>query len=382
MAKPRAVFTFVLSVTLLTGVAPTTYRAQVNRQSAESVDPRKVLAAHLSHGIGENPLDSSLVKDKTNARLLIAARNGAEYAQLLDLVSPRQVLDERLEALGKARLITRRADRIRTAFPILIGEQRKEYNRLIVQAAREIYPKLLPNVRSLLHELRRRGWEAWSYHFVWSQVFDSQFIWTEMIERGFSPPLTPVLVWVVYPSHPFKSGTNYYPDDELRNDLLVVSWSPIGANTLGLIGGNWRTVYPSALAGKPIDDDAVTQLRRLGLLGKQNQVLIPVVKRTDPLYHRLQQTAQSYVERLRRHLHVQKLTAIMDIDEKYAWDVAYHDLSWELIKLMVDRGEFKRPAALGPQHDKGDAPSMIGACAVIEAYPPFVKMIEKALQGN
>jgi hypothetical protein len=352
------------------------------RKPDEEPDPLKVLAAHLSHGIGESPLDSPLVRDRLNAALLVAARRGASRADLLRLVPARQDLDERLAALEKARLIFRHGDGIRTTFPILVGRHSEQYYRLVSRTAARSYAKILPHVRALVKELRERGWSQWSYHFVWSQVFDSQFVWSGMIERGLAPPLAPVLVWVVYPPHPFKTGTNYYPDDELRDHLLAVSWTPVGANTTGRIGGSWRAVYSSALAGRPVDETAAEQLRRLGLLGAGDRVLVPVVKRDDPLYTRLQRTAHAHVEALKAAMHVRKLASLVGQDERYAWAMAYHDVTWEILARMVGRGEFQRPDTLSRGEAEGEAPALAGTCAVVEVYGPFLRLIERALQGS
>jgi hypothetical protein len=49
-------------------------------------------------------------------------------------------------------------------------------------------------------------------------------------------PLSSVIVWVVYPAHPFKSGTNYFPDNEIRDQMLAVTWRPRAADTAGRVG--------------------------------------------------------------------------------------------------------------------------------------------------
>jgi hypothetical protein len=339
-------------------------------------DPLTVLAAHLSHGIGSSPLDSPLAQDPVNAALLVAARHRASRVDLLRLVLARQDLDERLAALEKAGLIARHGDGFRTTFPIVVGRERALYDRLVSSTAARSHAKIAPHVRALVRELRARGWDLWSYHFVWSQVFDSQFVWSEMVERELAPPLHPVLVWVVYPEHPFKTGTNYYPDDELRDYLLAVTWTPAGANTTGRVGGSWRVVYTSALAGRPADGATAEQLRRLGLLGPGDRVRVPVVRREDPLYARLRRTAHAHVEALRATMPVRRLASLVGQDERYAWAMAYHDVTWEILRRMVARGEFQRSDALGRSEAEGDAPSMAGTCAVIAAYAPFLRLIE------
>ena len=56
-----------------------------------------------------------------------------------------------------------------------------------------------------------------------------------MMEGGRVPRLSSVIVWVVYPPHPFKSGTNYYPYTEIRDQLLGVTWRPGAADTVSAL---------------------------------------------------------------------------------------------------------------------------------------------------
>lgn len=284
--------------------------------------------------------------------------------------------------LEKAGLIQRNGNRVRTSFPILLGERRKAYNRLVLGAADRIYGELMPRIRPVVRELERRGWSEWSYHFVWSQIFDSQFVWAEATERKIAPPLSPAIVWVIYPSHPFKSGTNLYPDDELKDPLMAVTWTSQGANTLGWIGGQWRAVYKSALNGAPAGAQAVESLRQIGLAGSDGRVHIPVLRREEALYGQLHQTAHAYLRLIDKRLPVGKLASSIGVNREYAWAMAYHDLSWELLRRMVERGEMKRPAALGPQSSDEKPPPMIGVCSIMPAYAPFVAQIEKALGSS
>ena len=64
-------------------------------------------------------------------------------------------------------------------------------------------------------------------------------------------------------------------------------------------------------------------------------------------------------------------------NERLVWAVAYHDLSWELLRLMVQRREFACPAALEQPGSK----NMLGVCAVSETYPPFLMILRKAYRA-
>ncbi len=367
----------------MVGAALLTAQATAQESNPEIPDPVEILRHHLSHGIGESAMDSDLANDPVNAAILVAARNGMETRELSRRMPNSKDFNERLVKLENAGLIQTQSERIRTRFPILLGERKGEYDRLVSQAAEGIYENLIPSVRLLLQGAGRRGWSRWSYHFVWSQVMDSQFIWGEMIERGLVPPLTPVLTWVIYPQHPFKSGTNYYPDTEIKDPMLAVSWTPDGANTVGWIGGQWSVVYTPALQGKTTDMDTKNRLEKMGLLASDGRVLVPVLRRTDALYRQLQETAETYLELLIENLPAERFAAVIGVEQDLAWAMAYHDVSWELVSRMVGNGEFNRPLALSPGK-AGDLnpPSMIGVCSVVPASPKFIDQIMKALGDN
>jgi len=64
-------------------------------------------------------------------------------------------------------------------------------------------------------------------------------------------------------------------------------------------------------------------------------------------------------------------------DEKVTFAMAYHDVSWEILKRMVDAGMLAPPPALreaAPQ----DVP-MVGVCAVIDTHPTIQRELRKAL---
>lgn len=350
------------------------------------VSPLQILAAKLTHGVGEHPLDSELAWDSVNAAILVRARNGVPRPELAADVVDR---DDRLAALVERGLLRETEDGFQTAFPILLGVEAREYRRLTTELAGTILVRLRPELDRLLTELERRGWSAWGYHFMWSQVFDSQFQWVEMVQRGLVPPLAPSIAWVVYPTHPFMSGTNLYPDDRLDTHFLAVTWTPQGREVIDVVGGNWRPIYRAALAGRP-DTSDVRLLQRLGLIAADGSIAIPVVSRRDNLYGLLQDASHRFIELLREELALEDLMEATGAGPEVSWAMAYHDIAWDVLRRLTEDGTIARPPVLGDLSGVAEVhpigldgfADVRGTSAVIEAYPPFHALIERALGGD
>jgi hypothetical protein len=337
---------------------------------------RVVLQAHLSHGIGASPFDSDVWHDEVNATLVMRSRSGTTTAELQQVTGDQQDLSARLIKLERDGFLRRAGDRVRTAFPILVGQARTSYFELVSLAAASIENTMRAEWQGLLQALSARGWAAWAYHFVWSQTMDSGFAWAPMMEQQLVPPLSQVVVWVVYPAHSFKSGTNYYPDTELRDQMLAVTWRPGAADTVSRVGREWQTLLPGALTGMTTPEGR-ERLRALDLIGGDGAVKVPVVKRSDGLYTRLQNLGEQHVRLVAQHLPLARLRSLTGVDDRMTFTMAYHDVSWDVLRRMVESGMLSMPAALRDRAD--DTASMAGVCAVIDSHPAFLAALKKAL---
>jgi hypothetical protein len=345
------------------------------QERARKPAPREILEAHLSHGIGQSPFDSGLWRDETNAEILVRAGTGARITSLLDILDDRAALLSRMRELEHQKFLVLRPREIRTTFPIVIERDRERYMRLVSDAAARIDEELRGEWQTLLDDLGARGWTEWAYHFVWSQTMDSGFAWVPMMQRGLVPPLSRLIVWVVYPAHPFKTGTNYYPDSELREQMLAVTWRPGAADTTGRLGIEWAAVVAGSSGAAT--GDQLQRLRALGLADANGGARVPVVRRSDALYSRLESLGRRHVDAIVKHLDVAPVRRLADSDENVAFAMGYHDVSWEILRRMVERGMLSPPPALRPGAAAGV--SLAGTCAIVDAHPGMLAELKKAL---
>lgn len=335
----------------------------------------EIISAHLSHGIGVSPFDAAIAWDSVAGAFMIQARNGASLQALGTIEPDPDTLRAKLAQLTRAGLLDVRGDSAFATLPILLGRERDAYRRVTDGAARRVLRAMRPELESLLMELEKRGWEEWSYHFLWSQLFDSQFAWVELTSRRLVPPLAPPVAWIVYPRHEFMSGTNYYPDDEIGDWFLPVTWTPAGANTIATLGDAWRDIFSVTLADDA-DPGALRRLEDAGLRAVPGTHPVPVVRGDDPLYTLLAATAKHHVDAMAANL-PDELAAFANGERRLAFAMAYHDVSWEILALLSGEGRLTRPAALEPRADP-ETP-MAGVAAIVAAYPPFVELLRAAL---
>lgn len=363
----------LLATLLVIAIGPTVAPAQV--VAPDGAAALEIIAAHLSHGIGGSPFDAPIAWDSVAAALVIGARHGAPLHDLRATATDPDTLRAKLTELTRAGLLELRGDSAFATLPILLDGERDAYRRITDAAARRVLQTLRPELESIMTELAGRGWEQWSYHFIWSQLFDSQFAWAELTSRRLVPPLAPPVAWIVYPRHEYMSGTNYYPDDEIGDWFLPVTWTPDGANTIAAIGDMWRDIFSVAIGGDA-NPDILRRLEGAGLGVAPSAGPAPVLRADDPLCALLAATAKHHVDAVVANL-PDGLAAFANGDRQLGVAMAYHDVSWEILALLNGEGRLERPVALRPGADP-EAP-MAGVAAIVATYPPFVELLLEAL---
>lgn len=303
------------------------------------------------------------------------AGKGAPLTRLLEITRDREDLAARVRELQNHQFVVVGIRELRTTFPVIVGRDRERYMQLVHSVAAQIDAHLRPEWQALVTELGARGWRDWAYHFVWSQTMDSGFAWVPMMERQLVPPLSRVIEWVVYPPHDYQTGTNYYPDTELRERLLAVSWRPGAADTTGRIGNEWAAVLAAAQGIATADQQQ--RVRALGLLDDSGRARVPVVERTDALYARLEALGRRHVDAVAEHLPVRQVRDLAEVNDKAAFAMAYHDVSWQVLRRLVDGGLVALPPALrrGAEPDE----SLAGTCAAVDVHPGMLDELKKAL---
>jgi hypothetical protein len=364
---------------ILAGAACVIAGCGIRPAPAAGPDPALILRSHISHGIGISPLDSALVHDASAAAMIVEARDCAPVGRLRRLVPTAADGDRLLEQLQTDGLIAIHNERACTTFPLLVGDAQVRYAALTDDLAADAHALLAADIVQILELVERRGWQDWGYHFIWSQLFDSQYAWTAMMQRQLVHPLGRLVAWVVHPGHPFRSGTNYFPDTELRDFWLMVTWRAGAANTVGQVGGSWQRIYGAVVEGRSLSADEAKEFAALDLLDDTGRVQVPHLDRGDPLLDLLESTAIRYIDLLEPRMPLDALTGLSRIDRQHAFAMAYHDVSWGIVERLVVSGVIQVPPALAREAASGRA-SMRGVAALSPVHPPFADMIRDVLE--
>jgi hypothetical protein len=345
-----------------------------SRGSAPEIDARTVLASRLTHGLGDDILDSPLASDSINATLLVALRHGLDSSMLTGRLAGIPDGWGRINGLRSAGLVTRDSSGFHTTFPIVVGLDRTWYDSVTRAIASHAFRVHEARFRAILGEVERRGWHDWQYHFIWSQVFDAQYLWAEVSDAGVAPPLAPAITWVIYPPHPYKSGTNYYPGRIDPPAYLAVTWTPAVKSQLSVVELA-ADPFLSLLFAKHSTDSARTALRAAGLLSDALTPAIPVISENDSLLAALRATARAYFATLRDEIDSPLLARRLHSSPGVAWAMAYHDVSWSVLESLVDRGlvaRFRAPPAGG--EDRVPA----GTTALVPTDTAFTRVLRAA----
>ena len=182
---------------------------------------------------------------------------------------------------------------------------------------------------------------------------------------------------MIYPEHPFRSGTAYYPADGSRDHWLVVTWRAGAADTRAALGTSWELIYRAALNRSALSSEDLMTLGRLGLLDAQAEVNLPILQPGDSLLDVLQGTARRYVEFLEERLPVDSLMALTGAGRRYTFAMAYRDVGWWVLDELVRGGEIVVPPALEVGARAGG--SVRGAAALVPVYAPFAERLRTAL---
>jgi hypothetical protein len=348
-----------------------------SRNVALEIDARTVVASRLTHGLGDDVLDSPLANDSTNATLLVALRHGMDSTTLAGRLGTIPDGWARINGLRTAGLVARDSAGFHTTFPIVIGPDRTWYDSVTRAVGAHALRLHEPRFRAILAEVERRGWHAWQYHFIWSQIFDSQHLWAEVSDAGVTPPLAPAITWVIYPQHPFKSGTNYYPGRIDPPAYLAVTWTPAVRSHLRAVELA-AEAFVSLVVARRITDSARTALRTAGLLSDSRKPAVPVILANDPLLADLHAISDAYFTTLRKEIDSDFLARRLHCSPGVAWAMAYHDIGWSILQTLVDRG-LVAPFGVLLSGPAGTVP--VGTTALVPTDSSFTRVL-RAVAGT
>jgi hypothetical protein len=288
---------------------------------------------------GSRGIDWQALHDPKNNPILVACIQGSTEELLKDLGIPD--LRQRLERLERGNLIKKENGCCRLAFPAVVGEKRDLLRKYSEQAARKLVPISEKMITQIQANLVRR--DEMIYHAMWSIVMDGGTAWdaarvemNKKIKSGDTS--TRNKAWLLYPSHPYRAGTNSY---STPYGSLQITWSrntPSPNAIRRIIAQHEDQLVQAIEQNNPVASvDARSALVKYGLVDERGKVRFYVIKRGSEAANIYRDLGGQFGRQMMNHLDVAKVVDMLDVPPGVAFVIAYHEICWQLLQDLAEK---------------------------------------------
>ena len=288
---------------------------------------------------GSGGIDWQALHDPNNNPIMVACIKGdtEESLKALGITD----LQQRLERLEQGNLIRKVGEHYALAFPAVIGEKRDRLRKYAEQAARELVPlseKMITQIRVNL-----AGRDEMLYHIMWSVVMDGFPAWVaaraemnKQIKSGDTSIYNKA--WLLYPSHPFRAGTN-----SSKNSFgqMRVTWSrnTPSPNAIIRVIGQYAGQLTEAIENNRAlaSADAINALGKYGLVDEAGKVRLYIIKRDSESANVYSDLGERFGREMMNHLDVAKVVDMLGVSPGIAFVIAYHEISWQLLQDLSEK---------------------------------------------
>ncbi len=301
--------------------------------------PKEFKVSQYFSFFGSRGIDWQALHDPENNPILVACIKGSTEESLKGLKIAD--LHQRLEKLERGNLIRKADGRYTLAFPAVIGEKRDRLRKYAEQAARKLVPlseKMIAQIRTNL-----AGRDEMLYHVMWSVVMDGGPAWdaaraemNKKIKAGDTS--TENKAWLLYPSHPFRAGTN-----SSKNSFghLRVTWSrnTPSPNAISRVIGQYASQLTEAIENNSAlaSADARSALGKYGLVDEAGKVCFYVIKRGSEAANGYRDLGGQFGRQMMSHLDVAEVVDMLGVSPGVAFVIAYHEISWQLLQDLSEK---------------------------------------------
>ena len=280
------------------------------------------------------------LNDPANSRILYACLKGATRQELATLGLAD--LSDHLRQLEEGTLLKRVDGFYKLGYPAISGSEREELRILMSQVA----SKLFPAARDMVQQIRPhlRGREKMLYHIVWSGLMDGYYAW-DTLGKQLAKELGNAQVdlrtgWWIWPPHPYSSGTSTY------GGLIITSLAgyPNPDHLRKEIEPVLDGLITSAVNNQPIPEhEGLLRLKNFGFIDDRGHSRLLVVKTESAIVPVAIQLSTAFARNAMLHLDIVNLTQMLETTPEKALVIAYHELCWELLKLLSSHGDLRIP---------------------------------------
>ncbi|MHA2092400.1 MAG: hypothetical protein ACW98K_16240 [Candidatus Kariarchaeaceae archaeon] len=280
------------------------------------------------------------LRNPENTSILCACIDGASQNELRMLGI--KDLSDRLRQMEDATLIKCEGDMYYLGYPIVFGNNRDELSMLTKRVASEIFPEAQKMVHQIQPYLSDR--EEMLYHVIWSGLMDGFVAWetlgTQLAKELGENQVDLRTGWWILPAHSYQSGTyshggliitslsGYPPPDELREEIEPV---------LNLL-------ITSAVEDQPIPEyENLSQLMKFGLIDNKGYSRLCIFQTSSDIVPIGMQLSKSFAHSVFSHFDIWSLTEVLECRPEEALVISYHELCWELLKMLSLNGDLQIP---------------------------------------
>jgi hypothetical protein len=333
---------------------------------------------------GSGGIDWQALHDPNNNPILVACIRGITNESLKSFGIPD--VQQRLERLERGNLIKKVDGRYVLAFPAVVGDKRDLLRKYAEQAAQQMVPSTEKMIAQIQTNLAGR--DEMLYHVLWSVIMDGGPAWgaarTEMnkkIDAGDTSIQNKA--WLLYPSHPFRAGTN---SGNNSFGHLKVTWSrnTPSPNAISRVISQYSAQLIQAIElDRAVESADVTNaLGKYGLLDESGKVRLYTIKADSEAAKSYAELGAEFGRQMMTQLDAKKVADILDISPGVAFVIAYHEISWQLLQDLSDKKVLKVPQIVAQTGTKTADAYQLVSLTIIKAVKDTLPKTELSRKEN
>jgi len=332
MAVKKSLFSFLFITGIFLNAQPS------SRASGIEADLPQEIEFRLYFHCYNYPIDWAALTDLKNNPILNACTTGVTAKELESLQIPD--LEARLQKLQNGKLIRKAGPGYQLNCPAIIGKKQAELKKLVEEAALQLLPASEKMTRDVAAHLK--GHEEMLYHLVWSLIMDGPVAW-DTLEKELIKQLKKAdasisgTIWMSYPNHPYRAGTNTYGD--LKNGAVIITWSlttPLPPVVHQIIKRHEDELILSVTTVQPVEDQSLRQaLAKYGFVNQKGIGRVNIIDPSSQIAQDFGKISQRFANEVMTHLDVQQAAKILDVTPVQALVIVFHELCYELLEQLA-----------------------------------------------
>lgn len=325
---------------------------------------------------GSGRIDWDALYDPENNAILTACLRIATEENLKQL--GKADLQERLARLECGGLIKKSEGRYTLAFPVVVGQKRAQLQKYVEHAA----VKLLSVSEKMIAEIQPqlKGRDEMLYHVLWSIVMDGSPAWNttkaemnKQIKTGDTSIENKA--WLLYPSHPFRAGTNSYT---ISSGALRITWShnTPSPNALHKVVSQYENVLVQAIQQNHAikAKTAKEALSKYGLVNEEGIVQIYTFQSNSQAGQGFMNLGTEFGRQVMANLDVTEVADMLDVPPGVALVITYHEICWQLLQNLAEKNALEIPSIVAKAGTKpNEAYQLVSIGIIPKTTYPFLE---------